>query len=357
MTRNNSAVWLENQNRWQIKIQKDGVRKTFTSSLPGRAGKAEANRKADEWLASQTTGGNALASVLWGKWYDSITSDDAKMKARSYWNLYVSPVFGKRAISKITEGDFQEIVNSAVKKGLSFKYISNIRTTLSAFSKWLRMNRYANLTTIDVTISKSAKRGTKEILQPDDIKKLWDESDSVYINMFRLAVLTGMRPGELIGLKWSDIDGNKIHIQRAINDHGKITTGKNSNAIRSIWLGDYESDVLDKQRTLLKRRSIISPWVFPNEDGNHTLRTNVYQSWNIFKEKAGISSNVTPYGWRHTFVSINNDMPAGLKRRLVGHSVGMDTEGVYGHAVVGEDEQAAEYVKKKFDAILQKPTV
>lgn len=41
--RTNTAKWLEKQNRWQIAVQKDGVRKTFTSSRPGREGQREAN--------------------------------------------------------------------------------------------------------------------------------------------------------------------------------------------------------------------------------------------------------------------------------------------------------------------------
>ena len=41
---------MENQKRWQIKVQKNGERKTFTSSKPGRTGQREANAKADAWL-------------------------------------------------------------------------------------------------------------------------------------------------------------------------------------------------------------------------------------------------------------------------------------------------------------------
>ena len=44
--RTNTAVWLEKHERWQINVQKDGIRKTFTSSIPGRNGQREANRKA-----------------------------------------------------------------------------------------------------------------------------------------------------------------------------------------------------------------------------------------------------------------------------------------------------------------------
>jgi hypothetical protein len=48
--RTNTAVWLPKYNRWQVKVQQDGVRRTFTSSKPGRTGQREANAKADAWL-------------------------------------------------------------------------------------------------------------------------------------------------------------------------------------------------------------------------------------------------------------------------------------------------------------------
>lgn len=351
MKRTHSAVWIEKYNRWQVNVQKDGVRKTFTSSLPGRAGKAEAHRKADEWLDMQTVDGTASAASVWAKWVDSLVSKDAITKANSFYKLYVDQVFLKKPISKITEGDLQTILDRAAKKGLAWKSVANVRGSLAAFAKWVRMNHYANISTQDLTISKTAKKGKKEILQPSDIRKMWEESDSQYINLFRFAVLTGLRPGELNGLKWSDIKDSRLHVQRSISQNGEITVGKNENADRVIWLGKYELDVLDAQRKELKKRGIISPWVFPKKDGNHTSQTTVINSWQLYCKKAGITTKVTPYGWRHTFVSINNDMPSGLKRRRVGHAVSMDTEGIYGKSVVGEDEQASQYVEQRFDAI------
>ena len=52
--RTNEAAWLEKSGRWSIKVQRDGERKQFTSSKPGRKGKLEAERKADEWLEKGT---------------------------------------------------------------------------------------------------------------------------------------------------------------------------------------------------------------------------------------------------------------------------------------------------------------
>lgn len=350
-TRIVEALWLKKQNRWQIKVQANGIRRAFTSSIPGRAGKAEAHQKVDDWLASQTIDGSTPISVLWPKWVETITSADAITKANTFWGLYVSPVIGKKAISKVTEGDLQAILDRAAKKGLAWKSIANIRGTLAAFTKWVRLNRYAILSTEDLTISKSAPKGKKAILQPDDIVKLWNGKDSPYINLFKFAVLTGLRPGELIGMRWSDITDSRLFVQRAINYRGVITPGKNQNAQRMLWLGKYEMNVINAQRALLKKRGIISPWVFPKFDGDHAMQCAVAHSWEVFRKKNDITPGITPYGWRHTFVSINNNMPEGLKRRRVGHAASMDTEGIYGQAVAGEDEQAAAFVEQRFDAI------
>ena len=359
-TRIVEAQWLKKQKRWQIKVQANGVRRAFTSSIPGRAGKAEAHQKADDWLASSLIGSNSPVSAVWEKWVDSLNSTDAIKKAGTFWTLYISPVISKKQIGNVTEGDLQEIIDRAAKKGLAWKSISNIRSILAGFVKWSRKNRYAALTTEDITIPKNAPKGKKVILQPDDIVKMWSVKQTPYSNLFKLAVLTGLRPGELIGLQWQDIAGPRLYVRRAINYSGEITEGKNENAQRAIWLGEYEQSILEQQRIYLRKAGIISPWIFPKYDGQHTKQQAVTRGWRTFCKYAGISANVTPYGWRHTFVSINNEMPEGLKRRRVGHAMNMDTEGVYGQAVMGEDELAANYVKQKFDAIFTaspKPTL
>lgn len=64
----NTAVWLPNQNRWQIKVQKDGVRKTFTSAKPGRTGQREANHKADLWLDEGISSTRLLVETAYVNW-------------------------------------------------------------------------------------------------------------------------------------------------------------------------------------------------------------------------------------------------------------------------------------------------
>ena len=65
-------------------------------------------------------------------------------------------------------------------------------------------------------------------------------------------------------------------------------------------------------------------------------------------------SAITPYEMRHTFVSVNKEMPEGLKKLVVGHSRDMDTEGTYGHEMAGDLEKAAEYIDAAFRQLLAK---
>lgn len=65
-----------------------------------------------------------------------------------------------------------------------------------------------------------------------------------------MSVRTRVRPGELLGLRWSDVQGGEIHIGRAINAFGEVTQGKNSNAVRTIVLAQLGRMELEAQRDI-----------------------------------------------------------------------------------------------------------
>ena len=69
-----------------------------------------------------------------------------------------------------------------------------------------------------------------------------------FIGAYRFAVLTGLRPGELLGLRWADVQGETVTIRRAVNVLGEETQGKNENALRSFALSGFARSVLEQQR-------------------------------------------------------------------------------------------------------------
>lgn len=142
--RTNTAVWLPNQNRWQIKVQKDGVRKTFTSAKTGRTGQREANRKADAWLDEGIINTRITVEKAYTQWLEEVKTTTSYSNWRpidSRWRTRVQPEIGRVKVENLTEAQLQAVVNKAFAAGRSKKYLQNLCVDLRAFCKWLRLNK------------------------------------------------------------------------------------------------------------------------------------------------------------------------------------------------------------------------
>lgn len=365
MSRKNEAKWIESRSRWQINVQIEGTRRTFTSSQPGRKGKIEAERKADKWFAEMLIDENTRCEVLLDKWLEKLklsTSRSNWIPVNGRINNWIKPVIGTKRISRLTQNDLQAVIDNAYSVGgLAAKTLKNLRGDLMAFVKFCRGANATSFHPEELSIPASAKKSSKRIVGADDIKKLFESSQTLYyravvedffINAYRFQVVTGLRPGELIGLKWEDIDGARVSLSRSINHLGELTQGKNENASRTFALGETAQAILEAQKQMLSGYRLISPYVFPDRNGNF-IDQRVYRvAWKRYCKHNGMSET-TPYELRHTFVSINDEMPSGLKKMVVGHSQSMDTEGIYGHLKQGDMEKAAGYIDRAFGDILK----
>ena len=126
-----------------------------------------------------------------------------------------------------------------------------------------------------------------------------------FINAYRFQVLTGLRPGELVGLQWNDIHGNTVQVQRAINVRGEVTRGKNENAVRSFVLSTMARRVLDEQRKITGDAGSVFC----------IMREKTYYSrWKAYCKANGLTP-CSLYELRHTFVSVVKTLPAGGGQR------------------------------------------
>lgn len=365
-TRKNEAKWIEARERWQINVMNEGVRKTFVSSTPGKKGKIECEKKADKWLKERLANENSRAEVILDQWYSALQESTSKshcLQQRSYINNYIKPVIGKKKIGSVSKRDLQDIINKAYKNGdLAEKTLKNLRSCIMAFMKYCRSIPCTTLFPEDLTIPHGARPSEKSIATAEELKTLFTVDTANYkgkptedhfVYAFRLSASTGMRPGEIIGLQWTDIKDGKIILKRSINKYEEITHGKNDNARRTIVMSNIAKQAIEGQRNMLKRKGMISKYVFPDKDGDFIPQRNYLRAWRRYCETNGINQKLTPYEMRHTFVSIMDEMPEGLKKKVIGHSQSMDTEGIYGHLKVGDLERAAALVDAAFENILK----
>lgn len=336
--RTNTAQWIESANRWQINVQRDGVRKTFTSNKPGRTGQREANAKADAWLDQGLLMRTATMNAVWNEYFKSLQLTTGKSNWRpieSRWRTWVAPALGNKRLETLTEQSIQNIVNQAMAAGLSKKTLTSLCCDLRAFFKFAQRCGLTTFFPNYLRVPASARCGERKILQPRDLTILLTEDTTLYkgkrkpdayIYAYRFQVLTGLRPGELLGLRWEDVRGRSLTIRRAINILGEETQGKNSNAFRSIPLSDIAWKQLKSQG--IQKSGII----FPIYSEQH-----YYRRWKQYCVANGITQT-SVYELRHTFVSIAQTLPEAQLRRLVGHSKAMDTYGIYSHLVDGDDK-------------------
>ena len=280
-TKKVEARWEPGRKRWRVNAQRKGERKTFYSTVPGLRGKKEAERKADSWKRSaglSYENCDPLVAELWDSFLlylqeEKRVGTSTLEQTRKFGRNYILPVCGNLKISRLNEGHLQRVPNLSAQKGclqphltrppkgpLSLKTLRGLRNTEQQFVKWCRINDFTDLVLEGLEVRTCAEKQEKEILQPEELQTLFRVDtrlvrgervfdDQIYA--YRFAVVTGLRPGELMGLHIGDIDGDKLHVQRTINRYGEKTKGKNQNARRTFGLNTFARILIDQQLSLL----------------------------------------------------------------------------------------------------------
>lgn len=369
--RRSEAIWIPDRSRWQINVQRDGKRKTFTSSTPGRKGKHEAEAKADDWLDSGQPE-DVRFDHAWGEYLDHIRRNTSTSNYKStdsigrcwFLDSDVAVRLSKKKLSRITTKSVQEIITAAGESGLSRRTCKNIRDKFSSFLHYASSRKWDyNIDMSYIQIPTQAKAATRNIVQPDQLKILFSTDlykdhgvmrPCFYIHAYRFLVVTGYRRGELCGFRREDYHPPILTVSRSINELGEETPGKNDNARRSNVLSLHAQKILSDQEAMLKSRGIISPWLFPAPDGGRLDPTSLYGAWRKGYGKYH-GFNVSLHELRHTFITIAKlEMPEALLKDIVGHGASMDTFGVYGHEIDGDKQHAADIIDGIFTRILGK---
>ena len=200
----------------------------------------------------------------------------------------------------------------------------------------------------------------------DDCRKLLEALDALPDTQWRLffymSIYTGMRPGELIGLNWSDIEGNVLTVRAGavyVNGQGTIRTDrpKTQKSIRMIDLPPAVMTLLKKHKIEQAEYRLRFGADWPEPDavftGDLGRRLNISSPTQKFQKivKEYHLRPITLYGLRHTAATIM--IAQGLNARDVaarlGHAQTSTTLNIYAHAFMDANTRATEAISNALD--------
>lgn len=354
-----TPIWVESKSQWVVRIQKDGIRRSFTSTIPGNKGRKEVLKKLSEY---ETFGDNdrLLVSTAYDRYLEEVEAKHGKRdtyrQIEGYGRLYIKPAIGKMQVKNVALYDLQKIINTARPKRrvetLSKKSLKNLRACITGFMKFCVNNYYCDPLRGELYIPVGHPTIGKDILQPDDIRKLFEPCDLWYYNSFLTMLLCGLRPGELLGIKRSDLQGRILYVNRAVNGSNEITPGKNKNARRAVPMPELAYRIIQDTIARNDNLGLDTEWVFCGYNGEAGNQCALRRQWIKLKQEKGLPDRVKLYSLRHTYVSIvsaQSMITEGNLKQILGHSKSMDTFGVYGHRVDNELEKTADIISLTFN--------
>lgn len=305
--------------------------------------------------------GDMTVTAWFEYWIENIKGDNIRPNTiRNYKERFkhnIKDCIGNMSLSKVKPMHCQNVLNQ-MKDKYKTSTIGQTRITLFCMFSDAVENDIINKNPVTKAVKYNIGNEPKKVraLTVDEQKKFLEVAKgSSNYNQYAFILQTGLRTGELIGLKWSDIDFDKkvMHIQRSMEyrhsvGEWRIGEPKSKSGYRDVPLTEEAICILKNQKEKLKSIKVINmqfkDFVFLSRKGEPT-KNSAYDS-TLFKlcEKAEIEK-FSMHVLRHTFAtrSIEGGMRPKTLQIILGHSNVGITMNLYVH--VTEDEKIKEVEK------------
>ena len=272
---------------------------------------------------------------------------------------HLSPTLGRKKLRDLTRTEVRALY-AAKGRELSSRSVDYIHVTLQkALSQAMRDDLIPRNVAAGERPRSSRKREEIKALSSVQVRALLtaaSEAGTRNEALYIVAVHTGLRQGELLGLKWADADlaGRRLSVRRAlkVTDHGlDFGPPKNNASRRSIPLSKTAAAALRAHRTRQnkERLRLGDLWqdqdlVFPNRVGKPMDHGNLYdREYKPLLQSAGLGDEgFTFHSLRHTFATelFNQRKRPKIIQSLLGHSSITQTMDTYSHLLddVDDDE-------------------
>ena len=281
----------------------------------------------------------------------------------------IKPYLGNRPLSTLTTNEIQKFYNTVKKQGrvnpdrvrgteLADSMVRKIHMLLhESLDTALKQRLIVNNPTNGTTIPKN-NYPAKQILNDEQLERFMEiiKSDEHWYDFFYTELTTGLRRGEICGLRWEDFDeqNGKLKVRRSVGriKNGVLLVGetKTETGTREILLPLSTLELLKK-----RKENSVSDWIFPNfyKPEEPLNPQSAYTHLKVLLKKAELPL-IRFHDLRHTFAThaIAGGVDAKTLSGILGHTNASFTLDTYTHVTTDMQKNAAKIVGNFMDDII-----
>lgn len=355
------SVYKRKDGRWVASIVlENGKRKSIYCKTQQEAIKAvrKANQDKDQGIIFPTED-QSMSAFLTNWLQDTVRQrvrERTHIRYRQLIELQVLPVLGNIKLQKLSPQHLQKLYNQKLEEGYAPQTVKHIHRVLHRALKDALRWQLVSRNVCDAVDAPRVPRKEMRVLTGDQAQQLLEAAKGDLLEaLYVLALTTGMRQGELLGLKWEDvyITLGTVQVRRTIARlPGKgftVSEPKSAKSRRKIHLTRLAVEALKRHRTRQSESRLAARlawseqgWVFCNAVGKPIEAGNmIRRSFRPILDKAGLPA-IRFHDLRHSTATLllSLGIHAKVVQELLGHSQISLTLDTYSHFLPSLQEEA-----------------
>ena len=308
-----------------------------------------------------TRTGKYTVEMWMDEWFENVCKIKVRPSShqtyRGYIDHHITPYIGNIPLEKLSTMDLQKLYRKLMNKGrierveaekqpkgLSAKTVRNINQVIFSALDFAVAQKILSANACKAVALPKIEHKEMKTIPAEQLEAFFKEAKETGVyEMYYIELATGLRRGELLGLKWQDIDWKNgiIKVRRQVaRVDGEIVEAplKTKNSYRAVTISQQAIEVLKTQKAKTN-----DEYVFPSPNGGPISPDSVNNMLKRVLARAGIPK-VRFHDLRHTFatIALQNGVDIKTVSGMLGHFSAGFTLDTYAHVTTSAQKEAAE---------------
>lgn len=286
-------------------------------------------------------------------------SPESRHTNEGHLRNHIIPSLGKIKLQKINVDHIEDFILELQRKGLADGTVRKVFNLVQTCFKYAQRKELIKKNPFDLLENGSKPKQsvpTVDYWTKEEVKQFFSKLDHRLEILFVLAIYTGMRRGEILGIQWKDIDfeNNQLRIFRSSRPmQGLVESVKTSSGYRTIAFSDFVKEKLKKHHELIQKEKELfgndyedNDLVICQPNGKKMAIGNFHRFWrNIIKNTE--MRYIRFHDLRHTCASLllSADIHPKVVQEQLGHSSIRVTMDKYSHMMPNMQAEAAKVME------------